>query len=90
MRVIEVFWFNGFKGSCGIVLGEEDNTHDPVAYVGVIEGHDERVDAESIAAWGSKLRKDTALRILNHLSKKGRTECENASAVTKGSKRARS
>ena len=72
MKVIETLWFNGFKGSGGIVLGEEDNTHDPVAYIGVVEGHDEKIDTKGIVAWGSKLDKDTALRIHNHLSKERR------------------
>lgn len=69
MRVVEVLWFTGFKGACGIVLGEEDVTHDPVAYIGVVEGHDVKVDTEAIIDWGNKFSKDTALRIVSHLSR---------------------
>ncbi len=70
MRVLETLWFTNMNGVCGIVLGEGDVTKDPVAYIGVVGGKDEKADTEDIIAWGNKFSQDTALRILHHLSPK--------------------
>lgn len=70
MKVLETLWFTTMNGTCGIVLGEEDNTKDPVAYIGVVEGKDENADTDSIIAWGIKFSLDTTKRILQHLSQK--------------------
>ncbi|GAH49030.1 unnamed protein product, partial [marine sediment metagenome] len=63
MRVIETLWFTNIKGTCGIVLGEEDVTKDPVAYISVVGGSNAQLDTEDIVAWGNKFPRDTALRI---------------------------
>jgi len=61
------------KGTCGIILVEEDVTGDPKAYLGVVSGHDEKADTGSIVAWGMKFSLDTVHRIAHHLeAKKGR------------------
>lgn len=73
MKVIETLWFTNFTGTCGIALGKEDITGDPVAYIGVVEGKDEKADTESIINLGTKFPRDTALRILHHFSSKKRT-----------------
>jgi len=70
MEVIETLWFANLNGTCGIVLGKEDITEDPVAYISSVEGKDEKADTEYILGFGSKFSRDTALRILHHFSSK--------------------
>lgn len=70
MKVVETLWFTNRKGVCGIVLGKEETTDDPKAYIGAVDGGDERCDTEEIIAWGTKLTRDTVLRLLHHFSSK--------------------
>lgn len=70
MKIIETLWFNGFKGSVGIVVVEEDNTKDRKAYIGVISGENEKLDIDSIIGWGQPFTIDIAKRIVRLLEVK--------------------
>lgn len=70
MKIIETLWFNGFKGSAGIVVAEEEITKARVAYIGVISGEDVEADVDSIISFGQPLPLDTAKRIVRLLEEK--------------------
>ena len=70
MKIIETLWFNGFKGSAGIVIIEEDTTKKRKAYIGVVSGEDEKMDADGIVSWGQPFPLDTAKRIVRLLGGK--------------------
>ena len=54
MKVIEKIWFTNIKGTAGLVIIEEDVTHDRKGYIGVVDGEDEEADTQSLLAWGQK------------------------------------
>jgi len=64
MKIIETLWFNGFKGSAGIVVAEEEITKARVAYIGVAGGKDEKADIEGIISFGLPFSFDVAQRIV--------------------------
>ncbi len=64
MKVIETLWFNGFKGSVGIVVIEEDVTKKRKAYIGVASGKDEKLDTDGIISWGQRFSLDTAKKLV--------------------------
>lgn len=63
MKVIDRIWFSNMKGTCGIVVIEEDNTHDRKGYIGVVEGKDEDLDTEDLLSWGLSFSLGTAERL---------------------------
>ena len=70
MKIIETLWFNGFKGSVGIVVAEEEITKTRVAYIGVASGEVEKTDIDSIISFGLPFTIDTAKRIIHQLGEK--------------------
>ena len=55
MKVIDTTWFTGAKGCVGIVIGEDENTGERKAFIGVANGRNGNADAEAISAWGIRL-----------------------------------
>lgn len=64
MKIIETLWFNGFKGSAGIVVAEEEITGARVAYIGVASGKDEKANIDGIISFGQPFPLDTAKRLV--------------------------
>ena len=70
MKVLDKLWFTYSQGCIGIVVGEDDVTGDRIAYIGIGDGADEKVDTEAILAWGNKFSLDTAQWLVSYLAKK--------------------
>jgi len=66
VKIIETLWFSGMKGTVGLVIIEEDYTHDRKGYIGVVDGQSEAVDSEELVAFGSKF----SLRAAEYIAKK--------------------
>lgn len=56
MKVLADYWFNDMRGGIvGIVVGEDEVTKERKAYIGTAEGHNQKVDMQSILDTGQKL-----------------------------------
>jgi len=69
VKIIDTLWFTNRKGTVGLVIIEEDNTHDRKGYIGVVEGQSEAVDTEELLAWGNKFSLGTAEDIVKKLAR---------------------
>jgi len=68
MKIIDDIWFTGFRGIVGIVIGEDDATHERKAYIGVGSGIDLWKDVKTIAENGCKLTPEVAMKIAGLLN----------------------
>lgn len=66
MKILDAMWFSSRGGYCGLVVGEDELTGEKMAYIGVVSGNNEKVDAQEVAQWGCKVN----LRRLNEIIKK--------------------
>lgn len=64
VKIVETLWFNGFKGSAGIVIAEEEITKARVAYIGVTSSKNVKADTDSIISFGNPFSVETAQRIV--------------------------
>ena len=69
MKIVETLYFTTRRGTVGLVIIEEDNTHDRKGYIGVVEGKSEVVDREELLAWGHKFSLSTAEDIARRLAR---------------------
>ena len=54
MKIIHDIWFNNMLGVVGIVVGEDENTGERKAYVGMATGYDLQDDIKLVAEVGGK------------------------------------
>ncbi len=54
MKAIDSMWFNTAQGCFGIVVGENTQGERKL-FAGVVGGHDQENDEESILSWGNKV-----------------------------------
>ena len=54
MKVIDSMWFNTIQGNFGFVVGENEMGERKL-YAGVVSGHDQEKDEQTILSWGSKV-----------------------------------
>ena len=69
-KIIHSVWFSNWKGTIGIVVTEGGVPGSRRAYIGVVDGKDERVNAQSVAFYGSKLTLRVARELVGILEKK--------------------
>ncbi|MBA7567483.1 hypothetical protein ES708_09195 [subsurface metagenome] len=69
-KVIDTMFFTNVDGCIGIVVVEEDVTGDRKAYIGSVDGTNEKANTGAIMAWGNKLSLDAVQKIERLLTKK--------------------
>jgi len=71
MKIKDTIWFSTGRGeSIGIVLGYEDPTGKPKAYIGLGDGKDADLDTKIISEWGARLDLEFIIPMLiDHLAK---------------------
>ncbi|KKL87785.1 hypothetical protein LCGC14_1931260 [marine sediment metagenome] len=57
MKVIDSMWFNTAYGHFGFVVGENDMGERKL-YAGVVGGHNQNADEQTILSWGHKVNID--------------------------------
>jgi hypothetical protein len=69
MKIKETFWFTemGSTRPIGIVIGVDERTGEPKAYIGTAFGSHEGEDVQHIASKGAKLSPSTAKLIAKAL-----------------------
>lgn len=55
MKVLDSMWFTSMKGTCGMVLAEDEVTGKKRLYAGVVSGLDQSGDERDILSWGNKI-----------------------------------
>ncbi len=68
MKIIDDIWFTGFQGIVGILIGEDDVTHERKAYVGIVSGKGLWKDVNAIAENGCPLTPEVAMKIAGLLN----------------------
>lgn len=66
-KILASTWFNpgATTKTIGIVAVESDGGWN--AYIGIVEGHDEKADEQKVADWGCKLPAKIAFVTFKHL-----------------------
>lgn len=64
MKIIDDMWFSNSQGVVGIVVIEDEVTHERRAFIGAASGHDVKADTEAIAAFGNSFSASAAARII--------------------------
>lgn len=73
MKVEKVIWFTtGNNETIGVLLGIDDVTKKPKAYIGIGEGFDEGLDTQLIKDFGAKFHPSVALEITEHFNLESR------------------
>ena len=67
MKIKRPYWFTGFFGTIGVVVGEDNVTGEKKAYIGTAPGFDEDADAQYIAKTGSPVDPGHLAQILEDL-----------------------
>lgn len=57
-KFVDVLWFNGGIGCCGIVKCIDDHTDEVKYYIGAVDGFLAEEDIERIMSWGAKFPKE--------------------------------
>lgn len=70
MEIKQAIWFTpGGQSQCiGIVIGEDEKTHEKKAYIGLGQGHDEQSDIRHILDWGAKVSREILEQMLKALT----------------------
>lgn len=55
MKVIDALWFTNQRGTCGLVVGEDEKTGARKAFIGVVYGFDEKTDAQDVLETGTQV-----------------------------------
>lgn len=72
-QVVDAIWFTGITGAngpIGIIVVEDETTHERRAYIGFGHGDNEREDIEAIKAWGVPFTDRTIEWLQRSLNKK--------------------
>ena len=70
MKVVKTFWFNSLTGAIGIVVGKDEVTGKPKAYIGSVSGLDREADEKQVCELGGKVSVAVLEEILGLLKKK--------------------
>ena len=70
MKVVKTFWFNSLTGAIGIVVGKDEVTGKPKAYIGSVSGLDREADEKQVRELGGKVSVAVLEEILGLLKKK--------------------
>lgn len=65
MKIIDVIWFINLDKLIGIIAGKDDITGEIKFYIGTADGHNEGIDKQHIASWGTKLYPEHVIDFLN-------------------------
>lgn len=63
VELVSWCWFNG-RDIVGVVLGYDTITKEKKAYIGSVDGHNERHDIFNIMCWGSKFDVECAEKLI--------------------------
>mgnify|MGYP000238690090 CR=1 FL=1 len=63
MKIKDSIWFSGLTAVVGVVLGDDDVTGKPKAYIGVGRGESKKADEQMIAEYGCPLTAEIAEKI---------------------------
>lgn len=81
MNIIDTLWFTTAKGeTIGIVLGHDEISDEPKAYIGVDDGIDPEVDTKTIASLGGKFHPSHLQMLTNHFSPESDLERDRRTA----------
>lgn len=68
MKILADYWFSTMSGLTGIVIGTNEITGKPTAFIGTASGLDQVSDAEHIAKTGAKIPLATLDEIRGNLA----------------------
>lgn len=70
MKHIDDIWFSTMSGLIGIVIVEDERTQERKAYIGVGEGHDDKLDIKRIMDFGAPFRIEKVAEIMKAMGAK--------------------
>lgn len=68
MEIVDKLWISTERGALGIVVGNDKVTGERKAYIALIAGHDEDIDANYVLENGSRFPIEFAQRLIRDLS----------------------
>ena len=70
MKILNTIWFTGAQGTIGIVLGQDEHTGDPKAYIGLGLGYSDEADTLIVSQMGSPFMPSMAKILFKHFNPK--------------------